>query len=100
MKMKIVTIQPRFKYDALKFSGDIKEIEEFLSSHKFKLLDHESNKKSRSITVYYLDNYRCPRQFEVKKNHYIWIDELGLINSATQSHINEYYNIEEERIKC
>ncbi len=99
MSIKTIKVKPTFTYDFYKFEGDTKELTEFLeknSNHFLEVIDIREGRdewdKVKTYNIFYL-SYGEPKQLELKEGHYVWLDEVGLVNSCIESYFLENYEV-------
>lgn len=90
-------IRPKFIYDVMMFKlGEPEKIKKYLLDHNMIVLRHDESIEDEMATIYYLSQIQDPKVIELYDRNFVWVDEMGEINSCGLDYLKENFDIYDE----
>ena len=91
-----MTIQPKFKYEAVQFhyqekEKSINEIKNLLEASNVEILKIEEQSVDTEIYLFVKNENWELDVVTVMDGWYIWVDEINLVNSASPEYVKKHY---------
>ena len=95
--VKTFKIKPKFEHECFIFDGDFNDLISFFHKHNLEVL--KTTQDGDDYIIYYIDICGEPKEFDLNKGHYVWIDETGLVNSCIEDYFRENFDYVKKKNK-
>ena len=99
-------IRPKFEFSAIQLPNnkDNSEILKWMQSHKYEILkveiyrpedkdEYGDNYEVWEMYIYYLDDYRQPKETILREHWWLYVDDMNELNSCADEYIKENFEI-------
>lgn len=99
-------IKPKFEFPAIQLpdNKDNSEILKWMQSNKYEILKVETHKPEDKdeygdnyeiweMYIYYLDDYKQPKETILREHWWLYIDDMNELNSCSNEYIEENFEI-------